>query len=68
MLWQGDRVSGQGFPWARLLQAALRLGLAPDAFWKLSLREWRLITATKSEGGFGKKALSRLLAAFPDKE
>lgn len=61
-------MSEAGFPWGRLLQAGLRLGLTPEAFWKLSLREWRLITAKKSDSGFGKKDLSRLIAAFPDKE
>ena len=31
-------------PWAEMLRTAALLGLDPAAFWRLSLREWRLLT------------------------
>jgi uncharacterized phage protein (TIGR02216 family) len=54
--------------WARALRfGVLRLGLAPDQFWSLTLAEWRCLTA----GGDAGQALSRakldgLLAQYPD--
>lgn len=30
--------------WAAPLRLALSLGLPPDAFWRLSLTEWRALT------------------------
>lgn len=36
-------------PWASWLQAAvLRFGLTPEAFWRLSLCEWRALTRAVS--------------------
>lgn len=31
-------------PWAEMMNGALRLGLQPQAFWRLSLREWIWLT------------------------
>lgn len=31
--------------WAGRLRWALAAGLAPEAFWRLSLKEWRMLTA-----------------------
>lgn len=28
-------------PWGEMVRAALALGIEPEAFWRLSLREWR---------------------------
>lgn len=55
-------------PWGRLLQAGLRLGLTPEAFWRLSLREWQLMSSTRQSAPLGRKHLEDLMAAFPDKE
>ena len=33
-----------GSHWTAALALAARLGLTPDAFWALSLREWRALT------------------------
>ena len=35
-------------PWAEMMQGALRLGLLPHAFWRLSLREWIWLTGEVS--------------------
>lgn len=58
----------KGFPWARMMQTAIRFGIAPDQFWQLSLREWQMLTRTRTGTDFRKTDLSRLIAAYPDKE
>ena len=37
-------------PWGGMLRAAARLGLGPEAFWRLSLREWRMLTERPGGG------------------
>lgn len=32
-------------PWPEMLRAGLAAGLAPESFWRLSLREWRWLAA-----------------------
>ncbi|MFN3910787.1 phage tail assembly chaperone [Hyphomonas sp.] len=51
-------------PWGEMLRAALAAGLPPAAFWRLSLREWRWIAA--SRGGPGRGELEALMAQYPD--
>ncbi len=58
----------QPTPWPGLLLAALKLGITPEVFWRLSVREWQALTASQKRTGFGRGDLSRLLSAFPDKE
>ena len=36
-------MSAQG--WSQALQQAAAMGVAPAAFWRLSLREWRALNA-----------------------
>jgi uncharacterized phage protein (TIGR02216 family) len=31
-------------PWGEMMRAAMRMGIAPEAFWRLSLKEWRMLT------------------------
>ena len=53
--------------WAACLRQALRLGLTPDLFWRLSLREWMWLTAPiPDEPGLNRHALQALLDRFPD--
>ncbi len=54
--------------WDRLILSALRLGILPEAFWQLSIREWQMLTRGKAKSGFERSDLSRLISAFPDKE
>jgi len=51
-------------PWGAMLRAALSAGIAPEAFWRLSLREWRWLAA--QSGGMSRGRLADLMGAFPD--
>jgi len=52
-------------PWGAWLQASFAFGLPPDLFWRLSLKEWRALTAPAS-AHFDRAALDALAARFPD--
>ncbi len=53
-------------PWSKMLRAALAAGIAPDAFWRLSMSEWRALTSRES--GLNQVWLAALLNSFPDTE
>jgi len=54
-------------PWSGMLQTAVRMGVAPEAFWRLSLREWRLLTtAAPTAAPMGRTELERLAEIWPD--
>ncbi|URI16965.1 phage tail assembly chaperone [Brevundimonas albigilva] len=54
-------------PWAEMLRTAAALGIAPEAFWRLSLREWRmLVQAPAGAGPLGRTALERMIEEWPD--
>lgn len=55
-------------PWPEALRLALQLGLPPDAFWRLSLREWRALTAAPAAPVLTRPGLDALLARYPDQE
>jgi uncharacterized phage protein (TIGR02216 family) len=45
----------------------LRLGLSPDEFWRLSLAEWRALTAAPPQDlPLSRPDLEALLALYPD--
>ncbi|MGQ3066627.1 MAG: phage tail assembly chaperone [Brevundimonas sp.] len=49
------------------MRTAARLGVGPEAFWRLSLREWRWLTAApEGERPMGRSVLKRLTEAWPD--
>ena len=51
--------------WAAALRHGVReLGLSPEAFWRLSLAEWRMLTT--AEAALKGDELSALMARFPD--
>lgn len=53
--------------WGPMLRTAIALGVAPEAFWRLSLREWRLLTERPAEPApMGRGDLERMAAAWPD--
>lgn len=54
--------SGEG--WGAALRAALRMGISPDGFWRLSVREWRMLTG--AAGAMKPDELAQLMARFPD--
>jgi uncharacterized phage protein (TIGR02216 family) len=54
--------------WAEPLRLAVRLGIAPDAFWRLSLVEWRALTEAPQSPVLTRSGLSALIARYPDEE
>lgn len=57
--------SNKPTPWREMLALAMRLGVLPHAFWRLSLREWRALTATAGPA-MSRQALAALVEQFPD--
>jgi len=54
--------------WPALLRfAATRFLIPPDAFWRLSLAEWRALTGGEALDPLPRAALDALVAQFPDK-
>lgn len=54
-------------PWPGMIRAALAFGLGPEAFWRLSLREWRVLTEQVGEpAAMGRGEFERLAEAWPD--
>jgi uncharacterized phage protein (TIGR02216 family) len=54
--------------WRTALRLASRLNLPPEAFWRLSLPEWRALTEVPAAPVLGRAALHALIARFPDEE
>ncbi len=53
--------------WARLFRhAILGLRLEPEAFWRLSWREWQMLTAAPETVILSRQALEDLMREFPD--
>lgn len=48
-----------------MLALALRLGLPPAAFWRLSVREWRAL-ASPAQAAMSRAAFEALAQKFPD--
>ena len=46
--------------------AALHLAIPPEAFWRLSLAEWRALTEAPAAPVLDRAALDALIARFPD--
>ncbi len=54
-------------PWGEMLRTAARLGVGPEGFWRLSLREWRMLTDRPTAARpLGRRELERMLEAWPD--
>ena len=53
--------------WPIRLRHAVRLGIAPEAFWRLSWREWAALTATPALTALDRAGLDDLMRQFPDK-
>ncbi len=52
--------------WAGMLRLALAMGLAPGAFWRLSLREWGMLTERAAGSSMARAELERMAEAWPD--
>jgi len=49
------------------MRAALAMGVCPEAFWRLSLKEWRMLTAgAAGPGPMGRGEFDRMAEAWPD--
>lgn len=54
-------------PWAEIMRAAAMTGVGPEAFWQLSLREWRMLTERPgSVAPIGRADLMRMAETWPD--
>jgi uncharacterized phage protein (TIGR02216 family) len=49
-----------------MLVEAVRIGLSPEVFWRLSLREWRMLTETSGGASLGRTAFEILAEGWPD--
>lgn len=50
-----------------MMRTAAMLGVAPEGFWRLSLREWRMLTEhTTGAAPIGRSDLKRMTEAWPD--
>jgi uncharacterized phage protein (TIGR02216 family) len=58
----------QATPWAEMMAEAVRLGIAPEGFWRLSVREWRMLTERPGTASMDREAFERLSAGWPDGE
>lgn len=52
--------------WAAMIRLALAMGLAPEVFWRLSLKEWRMLTEPTAGASLGRSELERMAEAWPD--
>ena len=57
-----------GIPWRRWLHIALRLGVKPHEFWRLSVVEWLSILNGENATALSRADLAQLMGVFPDKE
>lgn len=55
-------------PWAGMLSAAVSMGIGPESFWRLSVREWSMLTAPAAAGAMGRDLFEQLAAQWPDEE
>ncbi len=53
-------------PWTLLLRRALAMGVTPEAFWRLSWREWRMLTDAPAQAAMERADFNALMAQFPD--
>ncbi|AQR62637.1 hypothetical protein BZG35_14005 [Brevundimonas sp. LM2] len=50
-----------------MLRTAVSLGVSPEGFWRLSLKEWRMLTARGPEvTPMGRGEVEALMRAWPD--
>ena len=53
--------------WSEMMQAAARMGVGPEGFWRLSLKEWRMLTAGPVQAApLGRSELERMREMWPD--
>ena len=54
-------------PWGAMMRLAARAGVGPEAFWRLSLKEWRwLVEAPTQDAPLSRREFERLAETWPD--
>ena len=54
-------------PWDEMLRLAVAMGVAPEGFWRLSLKEWRMLTAGPVQAApLGRNELEAMVGLWPD--
>lgn len=52
--------------WPEMMRVAARLGVSPEAFWRLSLKEWRWLTGAGEAAAMTRTEMERLAERWPD--
>lgn len=52
--------------WAVMMRWAFHRGIAPAAFWRLSLTEWRMLTQEAAVPSMSRNELALLADTWPD--
>jgi len=66
-IFRSVKMRSEDWPFEAWLTLALRgFGLAPDAFWAMSLRDWLSVTRTDGAQAMRREELSALCLKFPD--
>jgi hypothetical protein len=55
------KAGGAGAVWVGALRAGLRMGVTPEQFWRLSLKEWRMLTEPEPQPVMSRAAFERLM-------
>lgn len=54
-------------PWGVMMRLAARAGVTPADFWRLSLKEWRLLVEAPAHAGpLSRREFEQLAEAWPD--
>jgi uncharacterized phage protein (TIGR02216 family) len=55
-------------PWRAWLSDAVQMGLPPTVFWRLSVLEWRQLSARENAQPLDRAALRTLMTTYPDED
>ena len=60
-------MTSQDRQWSEMMQTAARMGVGPEGFWRLSLKEWRMLTAGPMQAApLERSELERMREMWPD--
>ncbi|MFA4951312.1 phage tail assembly chaperone [Brevundimonas sp.] len=58
---------GEETPWPEMMRMAAGFGAGPQAFWRLSLKEWRMLTERPDVvGPMGRGVFEQMAERWPD--
>lgn len=53
--------------WPAMMRTAAMSGVGPEGFWRLSLKEWRMLTARAEAGApLGRGEMGLMMERWPD--